>query len=188
MSYEREMPSKAGRNGDVMLQGTEVTLEEMLRCREQRAQIQQELLAVHHCPLISFSLNIPGPVKTTPALERLFSEGVHRIETALAGNHLEINEQRNIHAATGDACFLSVTGDAVRLKALMVEIEETHPLGRIFDMDVLDANGNKLSRPTYRKCLLCDRQAQDCARSRRHSVSELQEKIEDLLMEFGYEL
>lgn len=66
--------------------------------------------------------------------------------------------------------------------------KETHPLGLIFDMDVLDANGIKFSRPTYRKCLLCDRQAQDCARSRRHSVSELQDKIGDLLMEFGYEL
>ena len=41
MSYELEMPPKTGRNGDVMLQGTEVTLEEMLQCREQRAQIQR---------------------------------------------------------------------------------------------------------------------------------------------------
>lgn len=170
-----------------MLQGTEVTLEEMLECREQRAQIQQELLAAHHCPLISFSLNIPGAVKTTPALERLFAEGVQLIERTLMENHLEIREQRKIHAATGDACFLSVEGDAGRLKTLLVKIEETHPLGRIFDMDVLDAKGVKLSRPTYRKCLLCDRQAQDCARSRRHSVAELQNKIEEMLLKSGYE-
>lgn len=176
-----------GMSSAIMLQGIEITLEDMLQCREHRFQIQQELLQNHPCSLISFSLNIPGPVKTNPALRRLFTEGTHAITDSLTRNHLEIKEQRIFQAVTGDEMFLSVEGSAATLKALMMQIEENHPLGRLFDMDVLDANGRKLSRPSYRKCLLCDRQAQECARSRRHAVSKLQEKIQELLINFGYE-
>ena len=70
---------------------------------------------------------------------------------------------------------------AVKIKKLMTTMEETHILGRLFDIDVLDANGQKLSRDMPRRCLLCDKQAQICARSRRHSVSELTAKIAAML-------
>ena len=43
------------------MQGYEVTLPEMLACREHRALLQQELIARYHCPVISFCMNIPGP-------------------------------------------------------------------------------------------------------------------------------
>ena len=54
-------------------QGEMVTLSEMLAAREQRVTLQQALLA--KCPqasLLSATLNIPGPVKNTPALEKTF--------------------------------------------------------------------------------------------------------------------
>lgn len=63
----------------------------------------------------------------------------------------------------------------------MQNIEETHPLGRLFDIDVLDSEGHKLSRPQYRPCLICGNQAQLCARTRRHTVAEMQAKIEEML-------
>ena len=63
-------------------------------------------------------------------------------------------------------------------------IEETHPVGRLFDLDVIDINGQKLSRPSFRKCIICGCQAQECARTRKHSVNEMQSKIEEMLMEF----
>ena len=63
----------------------------------------------------------------------------------------------------------------------MQHIEEAHPLGRLFDIDVLDSEGHKLSRPQYRPCLICGNQAQLCARTRRHTVAEMQAKIEEML-------
>ena len=47
-------------------------------------------------------------------------------------------------------------------------------------MDVIAINGQKLSRPAYHKCLICDCQAQECARSRKHTIEEMQEKIDAL--------
>ena len=39
----------------------------------------------------------------------------------------------------------------------------------------------RLSRPQYRPCLICGNQAQLCARTRRHTVAEMQAKIEEML-------
>ena len=40
----------------------EVTLEEILRTREERVIRQQEFLSQYNCPLICFTMNIAGPV------------------------------------------------------------------------------------------------------------------------------
>ena len=46
------------------MQGEQVVLTDMLQCRERRAQIQDTFIEQYHCPVISFCMNIPGPVKT----------------------------------------------------------------------------------------------------------------------------
>lgn len=89
-----------------------------------------------------------------------------------------------IHEKTGDELLLAVDYPAKKIKDLTTDIEETHPVGRLFDLDVIDINGQKLSRPSFRKCIICRCQAQECARTRKHSVNEMQAKIEEMLMEF----
>ena len=42
----------------------EVTIMDMMQCRERRVQIQNELIQEFHTPVVSFCMNIPGPVKT----------------------------------------------------------------------------------------------------------------------------
>lgn len=66
----------------------------------------------------------------------------------------------------------------------MCLIEETHPLDRLYDMDVIDPDGNTLSRSRYRKCLLCNCQAQECARSRKHSVDEMFAAVMHMIREW----
>lgn len=60
-----------------------VTLMEMLGAREARAMRQQQLLEEYHLPVISFCLNIAGPVKNSPVLRRAFREGLERLACAL---------------------------------------------------------------------------------------------------------
>ena len=52
----------------------EITLEQMLEARVRRATRQQALLRPE-TTLISFSMNIAGPVKTSPLIRRGFTEG-----------------------------------------------------------------------------------------------------------------
>ena len=163
------------------MQGQEVTITDMMYCRDRRVQIQNEFIKKYQKPVISFCMNIPGPIKTNPLIQKGFESGKATLLDTLAKAKFEILESRIFHDVTGDEMLLCVSAPAQEIKDLTQEIEESHPYGRLFDMDVIDTDGQKLSRPSYRKCLICDCQAQECARSRKHSISEMQDKIEKIL-------
>lgn len=165
-----------------MLKGPKVELPAMLAWRESRLKLQEIFIEKHHSPLLSFVLNIPGPVKTNPELLQLFHIGMSLITNELQKINVPIIEKEERHSNAGDECLMAVQGDPVLIKNKMTALEESHPLGRLFDIDILDSTGEKLSRPTPRRCLLCNEQAQVCARSRRHSVEELTDKIQELLL------
>ncbi len=46
------------------MQGIEVGIDEILNCREKRVVIQNEMIRKYRKPIISFTMNIPGPIKT----------------------------------------------------------------------------------------------------------------------------
>ena len=165
--------------------GNNIDLPSMLTRREARSHEQSAFLQAHHSPLISFSMNIPGPVKTNPSIRKAFDLGRTLLLSRLENAGALILQTSEIHQDTGDELLLSVANvQPEKLKAIAVDIEEASELGRLYDIDVIDAQGRKLSRQRFRKCLICDKQAQDCARSRTHSVSEMQAAIDTILANF----
>ena len=68
---------------EVWCRGKEASMTEILDAREKRSQIQQELLAKGGETLVSFTLNIPGPVKIFPLAEWSFFVGESLIEHVL---------------------------------------------------------------------------------------------------------
>ena len=162
------------------MDGIEVGLVEMLERRERRAGLQGEMLRRYRCPLVSYSMNIPGPIKTNGGIRAAFERGKALLLRGLAELGCPVNAREESHDATGDELILSVEAPADALKELTTRIEESHPVGRLYDMDVIDADGVKLSRPSFRRCLICGRQAQECARARAHSVAEMQDAVEKL--------
>ena len=150
------------------MQGIEVGIDEILDCREKRVAIQNEMIKKYNKPVISFTMNIPGPIKTNNEIKKAFD----------IGKKLEVQE---LNENTGNELFISVNSLAEKIKDITVTIEESSELGRLFDIDVIDINFEKLSRKSFRKCLICEEQAQECGRSRKHSVKELQDKIEEIL-------
>ena len=162
-----------------------VTLEEMLAARDIRAARQSALLARFHCTLLCLTLNIPGPVKTPEGVETAFALALERIEHALKDMDAAVLHRESYTEKTGYEAFYAIQTDAEALKKQMVQIEDADNLGRLLDLDVLTAEGDKLSRPTPRTCLLCSRQAQLCARSRTHTVEELCRKVRSILLEIS---
>lgn len=150
-----------------------ILLTEILNAREARAARQQALLREHHCAVVFFTMNIAGPVKTSPLIRRAFDAGLSALEDALRA--YTIRSREVIHEITGDEAIFSVDMDASALKAVCVAIEEATPMGRLFDMDVLDAQGKKLERGQERCCLVCGAPGRSCAAGRLHSVQSLQE-------------
>ena len=161
--------------------GTEINLSQMLERREKRFNQQQNFLSKYHSPLISFSMNIPGPVKTNSLILNAFTFGKKLLLENLKNIHAELNEILEIHENTGDELLLSIKNIPPEiLKNLALNIENNYKIGRLFDIDVINSDGEKLSRKNFRKCLICEKQAQDCARSRSHSVEEMQTAVENL--------
>ena len=163
------------------MQGVEVGIEEVLMCRERRVDIQNKMIKKYNMPLISFTMNIPGPIKTNQQIKKAFDIGKTLILEKLKENNIEVFEIKELDENTGNELFISVDSIAEKIKNITIAIEKSSQLGRLFDIDVIDVNFEKLSRKSFRKCLICKEQAQECGRSRKHSIEELQEKVEEIL-------
>lgn len=170
-----------------VFQGTPVGLSEMLQVREERAEIQGELLASQpDGALLSVTLNIPGPVKTSPMIQGVFCQVKESLLDVLTMPQPLATLSRNL--ATGNEFYALFALSPEVLKGRMMTFEIEHPLGRLLDLDVVFLKEGKLtgiSRQDLgaapRKCLLCGQEAKACGRSRRHSVAELQEHITTLI-------
>ena len=153
----------------------------MLAGREARAEHQRELLkAADDVCLVCFTVNMPGPVKQCAASLAAFEAG--KRAAALAVNmRFDAVRKQVCHHEYGAESFRLVKADALEVKKVLAEVEETHPLGRLFDLDVLRSDGTKVSRGEIglapRRCIICGGNAADCAGGRVHSVKQLQEEI-----------
>ena len=163
------------------MQGIEVGIDEILLSREKRVAIQNEMIKKYSLPIISFTMNIPGPIKTNNEIKKAFDIGKNLILEKLKENNITILEIQELNENTGNELFISVNSLAEKIKNITVSIEESSQPGRLFDIDIIDINFEKLSRKSFRKCLICEAQAQECGRSRKHSVGELPNKVEENL-------
>lgn len=165
-----------------------VSLEDMLNARESRSKIQKEMLIYNGGSLISFTLNIPGEFKVFPLAEKAFETGKELISHQLSSHWIHITQCEERKEKTGLECFYSINEDAVLLKGLMLEIEESHPLGRLFDIDVLDQDGTILKGESYgrmeRGCLICGAPVWECSRSRSHSAEDLSHRTVEILQDY----
>ena len=161
----------------------EVTLQEVLDARDRRAEEQRRLLALHGRPLLSFTMNIPGPVKDSPLIRRGFDEGLRLLDAALDGAGIARLSRKEIRAVTGCELLCALDAPAEQVKALCLRIEDGSPMGRLFDMDVIGPDGRKLARGEERRCLVCGAAGRGCASRRLHSLEELSAAVTGLLRE-----
>lgn len=157
-----------------------VSLSEMLEAREARFRRQRELLKLG-MPLVSFSMNLAGPEKRSALADFAFRQGLAQLQAqcgpARGGSVLWQN--------TGAEALLAYPIPAHRLKAICMALEESQPVGRLFDLDVLAETGEKCSRSQPRTCLVCGGPAALCARSRAHGLSAVQAATRALLEQFA---
>ena len=154
-----------------------MTLTELLAAREARVQRQRELLHTYGKPLVSFTMNIPGPVKNNELITAGFLLGSQWLTAQFPS--ILYKEERLL--PTGCEGFYVIEGKGQEIKALCIQLEERQPIGRLFDLDVLLPTGEKLQRPHPRSCLLCGEDARICARCRRHSLQALEAETVKLL-------
>ena len=164
----------------------EVTVPDMMQAREARFFMQQTMLARYPgAALVCLTMNVAGPVKTTPAIERAFAWGMEHVRAVLAGSRILF--EAYIHEKTGPEAVFAFSGDAREIKRRLCLLEDGLAMGRLLDIDVIKPDGEKISRTEIglpaRKCLLCGEDAPVCARSRTHTVSELFARTHQIIEE-----
>jgi holo-ACP synthase CitX len=161
------------------------TLAEVLEARDGRAARQKELLARYGGAVISLTPVAPGSVKTGPRFLRIHELGRDAVLGALAGGTIRVLHEEQRRGPAGYETLFAVAGDAREIKRLAVRIEETHPAGRLFDIDVIGGDGAPFGRADLglpgRLCLICGGPSGDCARSRAHPVEALLARIDEML-------
>ena len=167
---------------------SKVTLQEVLDFREDRKKRQEELLA-RFCPgtrnsealgqaaLVSLSLNIPGEYKHFPWALRAFRAEMDFYSRLLRSEDIAVLHEERIEEKRGYTGLMVAGETGERLKRLGTWTEERHDLGRLFDIDVFNGQGEKISRRDGggpgRACLICGGDPFCCARSHAHSREEL---------------
>ncbi|AWB09193.1 citrate lyase holo-[acyl-carrier protein] synthase (plasmid) [Azospirillum humicireducens] len=170
------------------MDGAAVSLAEMLEARDRRAERQRALFARHGLPLLSVTLVAPGPVKVTETSRFVMETAADELERLFRRTGWPVEANLAVRERTGFEALYAVDTEARVLKWAVAALEDDHPLGRLWDLDVLCPMQGGLSRGALglapRRCLVCGEPAHACARSRRHPLDTLLAAIEERVNAF----
>jgi holo-ACP synthase len=162
-----------------------VSLPALLASRECRQARQQAWLARHSCTLLVLTLVAPGPVKDSALTRGVFNLGWRALQRLLAEQGWRCLQAETLALSTGCEGYLALPVDALRVKDCAMQLEARQPIGRLWDIDVINPQGRILSRRDVglpaRRCLLCGQPARICARQRRHGSDELLSEMARML-------
>lgn len=163
-----------------------ISLDQLLASRDRRWHRQQELLQEHpRESLLCLTVVMPGAVKRNQLSLVVAQAATEALRVAFADS-ITWMEERDLE--TGFEAYALTTLPLLDAKRTACRIEEEHPLGRLFDLDVIDSTGTPVARATIgaepRRCLLCQQEARFCMRNHTHSREELQARIETIVDEY----
>ena len=164
----------------------EITLTELLDSRDRRWSHEKFLMA--HYPkqtLICLTVVMPGKVKRN-ASSLIVAKAATKALHGAFDEEMSLWEQKDLPTGYEAYCMVSVKPVAAKRRCCI--IEERHPLGRLFDIDVIGPGGVPISRQQLglapRTCLICGKEARLCMRMHTHTQEELQAKIKEMIDDY----
>lgn len=141
-------------------------------CRQARARGWATLLAI--------GVNVPGPDKQGPGLERLVRAGLRDLEQTL-----DLERLPGSTDLLGPFVLALSPVDPQVCKRVAVAVETGSPAARLLDIDVYHSAGGQLDRAALglppRTCFLCAEPAGECIRLQRHAPLALARHVATLL-------
>lgn len=160
-----------------------ITLDQLLASRDARHAMQTRLLGDNPGKtLLCLTVVMPGNVKRNQLSLTVAHAALGALRREFGFDSGDIIERDLI---TGFEAYALTDAATAEAKIRTCAIEDTHPLGRLFDIDVIGHNGVPVTRQDVdqppRRCLVCQREARYCMRARLHSQEEIWEKINNLV-------
>lgn len=162
-----------------------VSLDALLAAKDSHAARQADWLTHYQQPVISLTLVTPGAVKDSIRYRNSMGVALQACDQLLWQQRWRVLDRQVLWLPTGPEALWCVEHSATEIKAHCAMLEQTHPLGRLWDLDVicptLGPVGRKSLGNDMRRCLLCDEPAHACARSRRHPQDQVVSRVEKLI-------
>lgn len=160
-----------------------ISLDQLLSSRDERAALQQKMLEEYPgCCVVCLTVQLPGPVKRNATSLVIGEAGADALRAKFPGAPLT---ERDLE--TGFEAYLPLPASPLEVKRMTCELEETHPLGRLMDIDVVGPEG-PVSRADIglepRRCLLCGNEVRYCMRAKSHTRDELLARIEEIVSKY----
>ena len=161
----------------------EITLDMLLASRDHRVGMQHTLREKYpNLTLVCLTVIMPGNVKRNLSSLIVSQAAINVLLGRLEGNIVDVVTR---DLATGYEAYVVTSLTLRDAKLIACDIEDTHELGRLMDIDVLDGDGIPVKRETVgsqpRRCLLCDNESRYCMRNRTHTPQELNAKIKNMV-------
>ncbi len=161
-----------------------ITLEQLLLSRDRRASRQRSLLEQYPTgALLCLTVQLPGNEKRSPLSLKIASVAVDAVRAAFDVKHEELYDFE-----TGYEGYFVVNDVPESAKIKAVTLEESHLLGRLWDLDVIvpyvdgvrPLSRSELGYPE-RLCLICGDPARYCIRTRAHTAEELIGRMQEMV-------
>ena len=158
-----------------------VSLEALLTAKENRAARQADWLMHYQQPVISLTLVTPGEIKDNQRYRNSMGVALQMCDQLLWGHRWHVLNRQVLWLPTGPEALWCVAHQAPEIKAHCAELEQCHPLGRLWDLDIICPINGHIGRRSLgshmRRCLICDEPAHACSRSRQHPIEEVVARV-----------
>lgn len=147
-------------------------LEKLLNAREERDRFEKKILTENkNSSLITLRANYPGSNKNT-----FYAHAISYFNFLQLKKKINCKKIFHMLNSEGLIFFIITDSDSLNIKRKTISIEENFFLGRLADIDVQNIkqlfSRTDLNLPA-RKCLICEKRAVLCVRSRNHSTEEI---------------
>lgn len=165
-----------------------ITLDRLLASRDARKAMQEKLLGMYsESTLVCLTVVMPGSVKRNDLSLTIARAATEALRHAF---HAEMEHFMERDLETGFEAYALVKVEEMEAKRRVCDIEDIHPIGRLFDLDVISRKtGAPISRSDVgrkgRTCLLCHQEARYCMRNKTHSQQELLNEIRRLVAQYA---
>ena len=112
-------------------------MEALLAAKEQRAARQADWLAHYQRPVISLTLVTPGAVKDSIRYRNMMGVALQACDQMLWKHRWQTLDRQVLWLPTGPEALWCVDHAASEIKAFCTDLGAYHPLGRLWDIDVI---------------------------------------------------
>lgn len=163
-----------------------MSLTEILNAREARWIQKRALAKDEKRAVVSVTLRMPIDLRLSENAQKALTKAREDLFLILKASFESASFKGEFASADGPYALFTALGKAEEIKKALVEFEEKSALGDLIDADVMNENGEEVSRISVggyeRMCLVCKKEgARICAKAKAHTREETIEAIDGIL-------